>query len=81
MDKNGDDIVMKSEIAQSIKHFLTDGEDYKSFGNCEKFSLVEKPVSSTLCVNNIKNCMCQNFQIDSKGLSTNPKIQMELIKK
>lgn len=25
--------------------------------------------------------MCQNFQIDSKGLSTNPKIQVELIKK
>ncbi|MGP9712872.1 LysM peptidoglycan-binding domain-containing protein, partial [Psychrobacter sp. AOP29-E1-7] len=44
MDKNNDDIVMKSEIAQSIKHYLVDGEDYKSFGNCEKFSIVEKPV-------------------------------------
>lgn len=81
MDKNGDDIVMKAEIAQSIKHFLTDGEKYKSFGNCEKFNVIEKPVSSTLCVNNIKNCVCQNFQADSNGFSTNSEIKIELIKK
>ncbi|WP_333614707.1 LysM peptidoglycan-binding domain-containing protein [Psychrobacter sp.] len=59
MDKNGDDIVMKSEIAQSIKHFLTDGEKYKSFGVCEKFNVVEKPVSSNSnCPSNIDGCFC-----------------------
>ena len=77
MDKNGDDIVMKSEIAQSIKHFLTDGEDYKSFGNCEKFSTVEKPVSSTLCVNNIKNCMCQTLNVNSDGIVLNSEVKQE----
>ena len=59
MDKNGDDIVMKSEIAQSIKHFLTDGEKYRSFGTCEKFSIVEKPVSNNSdCPSNIDGCFC-----------------------
>ncbi len=59
MDKNGDDIVMKSEIAKSIKHFLTDGENYRSFGNCEKFSVVEKPVSNNSdCPSNISSCFC-----------------------
>ena len=59
MDKNGDDIVMKSEIEQSINHFLTDGEDFRLFGNCEKFSVVEKPVSkNSNCPSNINGCFC-----------------------
>ena len=63
MDKNNDDIVMKSEIAQSIKHYLVDGEDYKSFGNCEKFSIVEKPVlNSSDCPSNISGCFCNRTE-------------------
>lgn len=77
MDKNNDDIVMKSEIAQSIKHYLVDGEDYKSFGNCEKFSVIEKPVSTTLCVNNIENCMCQTLNVKSNGIVLNSEVKQE----
>lgn len=77
MDPNGDERVMKSEIAQSVEHYIKDGEKYRSFGACEKFSVVEKPVSSTLCVNNIKNCMCQTLNVNSNGIVLNSEVKQE----
>ncbi|MGP5193852.1 LysM peptidoglycan-binding domain-containing protein [Psychrobacter celer] len=59
MDKNNDGKVMKSEIAQSVEHFLTDGEKYESFGKCETFSVIEQPVSTNdNCPSNIEGCFC-----------------------
>ncbi|WP_352288086.1 LysM peptidoglycan-binding domain-containing protein [Psychrobacter sp. GW64-MNA-CIBAN-0177] len=59
MDPNGDEMVMKSEIAQSVEHYIKDGKKYRSFGACEKFSVVEKPVSSSSdCPSNILGCFC-----------------------
>ncbi|WP_435950798.1 LysM peptidoglycan-binding domain-containing protein [Psychrobacter sp. DM8] len=59
MDKNNDGKVMKSEIAQSVEHFLTDGEKYKSFGKCETFIVIEQPVSTNdNCPSNIEGCFC-----------------------
>lgn len=73
MDKNGDDIVMKSEIAQSIKHFLTDGEDYKLFGNCENFSVLKSQyplpfvliILRTACVK-ISKLIVKDYQLIQK---------------
>ena len=77
IDPNNDGRVMKSEIANAVDHYLTDGQEYKSFGKCETFSVVEKPVSSTLCVNNIENCICQTLNVKSNGIVLNSEVKQE----
>ena len=60
MDTDGDERVMKSEITQSVKHYIIDGKKYKSFGTCEKFNIIEKPVPNNIyCPSNIEGCFCK----------------------
>lgn len=78
MDKNGDGRVMKSEIEQSIEHYLTDGEKLQKIKQCSVNPVIVKPNSNT-CLNGNNNCLCKGLKVE-KGIVKNSEVVQAPIK-
>lgn len=71
MDKNGDGRVMKSEIEQSIEHYLTDDEKLQKIKQCSVNPVIVKPQQ-------VLDCKKLNKRNEKKVVQLHPKIQCDV---